>query len=189
MTLDRADAFISETIRWETAGDRTGAYTNDPHDSGGETKWGISKNAHPDLDIKELTYKQAVEIYKKEYYNPLFNLIMSENIAFKVFDMGVLSGQRTSIKMLQQTIRDLGGLTIAKDGMLGPLTLTAMHMVIGKVGETKFLNQLMLNFVRRAERIVLFKPWNRKYLKGWMNRIVFLFKDPDLKEGVVNEKS
>lgn len=50
--------------RWDTGG-----YTNDPDDPGGETKWGVSKRAHPHLDIKNLTLAEATEIYEAEYWN------------------------------------------------------------------------------------------------------------------------
>jgi len=43
-------------------------YENDSKDTGGETKFGISKRAYPNLDIKNLTKEQAVEIYKKDYW-------------------------------------------------------------------------------------------------------------------------
>lgn len=48
-----------------------GGYSNDKNDPGGETKYGISKAAHPDLDIANLTIDQAKEIYRQEYWSPL----------------------------------------------------------------------------------------------------------------------
>ena len=39
-----------------------GGYVNDPKDPGGETNFGISKRAFPDLDIKNLTEEDAIEI-------------------------------------------------------------------------------------------------------------------------------
>ena len=45
-----------------------GGYVNDKNDPGGETRYGISKRAYPDLDIKNLTISQATEIYKKDYW-------------------------------------------------------------------------------------------------------------------------
>jgi lysozyme family protein len=47
-----------------------GGYVNNPLDPGGETKFGISKRAYPNLDIKNLTREQAIEIYRKDYWNP-----------------------------------------------------------------------------------------------------------------------
>jgi lysozyme family protein len=50
--------------------DHEGGYVNDPKDPGGETKWGIAKRYHPDVDIKNLTPEQATEIYYTEYWVP-----------------------------------------------------------------------------------------------------------------------
>lgn len=46
----KAMQFIS---KWE------GEYSNDPFDPGGETKYGISKRAYPNLDIKNLTKEKG----------------------------------------------------------------------------------------------------------------------------------
>lgn len=51
------------TLKWE------GGYSYDASDPGGETKWGISKRYHPDVDIKNLTAEQAADIYAKEYWD------------------------------------------------------------------------------------------------------------------------
>ena len=45
-----------------------GGYVNDPVDPGGETNMGISKRAYPYLNIKELTKKDAEDIYFKDYW-------------------------------------------------------------------------------------------------------------------------
>ena len=45
-----------------------GGYVNDPADPGGETKFGISKRAYPQLDIKSLTLDQAKAIYRRDYW-------------------------------------------------------------------------------------------------------------------------
>ena len=46
-----------------------GGYANDPDDPGGETNWGISKRAYPNLVIKALTREQAREIYQRDFWN------------------------------------------------------------------------------------------------------------------------
>lgn len=48
--------------------EREGGYVNHPKDKGGETKYGISKRAFPNLDIKSLTKKNAEIIYFKHYW-------------------------------------------------------------------------------------------------------------------------
>jgi len=48
-------------FKWE------GGYDDDPDDSGGETKFGIDKRSHPNLDIKNLTREQAIQIYWEDW--------------------------------------------------------------------------------------------------------------------------
>ena len=38
---------------------RATGYVNDPADPGGETKYGVAKNANPDVDIRSLDWKGA----------------------------------------------------------------------------------------------------------------------------------
>lgn len=93
------------TMPWEVGRDRggklrqDGGYTNDPADPGGETKWGISKRAHPELDIANLTLDKAFAIYKKAYYDvyktkptPLDLDSCRPAYAVAVFDTGVNCG-------------------------------------------------------------------------------------------------
>lgn len=48
-----------------------GGYVCDPFDPGGETNWGISKRAHPNVDIKNLTREGAIAIYKVAYWDKM----------------------------------------------------------------------------------------------------------------------
>lgn len=47
--------------------DQTGQPSNDPSDPGGVTRWGIDKNSHPNVDIINLDYGNAVMIYFNEW--------------------------------------------------------------------------------------------------------------------------
>jgi hypothetical protein len=71
---------------------REGGYANDPADPGGETNYGISKRAHPDLDIKSLTVEQAREIYREAYWGPAGCDGLSPGWALVVFDTAVNCG-------------------------------------------------------------------------------------------------
>ena len=92
---------IQFTLEHEVGLDRKGnlradgGYTNDPRDPGGETKWGISKKAHPALDIKNLTLDEAFTIYKKEYYDA-YSIVKLDDLevalAVAIFDSGVNCG-------------------------------------------------------------------------------------------------
>lgn len=48
-----------------------GGYVNNPADPGGETNWGISKRAFPNVDIKNLSRDAAKALYKAHYWDPL----------------------------------------------------------------------------------------------------------------------
>lgn len=72
--------------------DHEGGYSNNPNDLGGETKWGISKRAHPNLDIKNLTPEQALAIYKSEYWEPIGGDNLPYPYCVVAFDTAVTSG-------------------------------------------------------------------------------------------------
>lgn len=46
-----------------------GNESNDPHDFGGHTKYGISQKSHPHVDIANLTLTEAKNIYRGEYWD------------------------------------------------------------------------------------------------------------------------
>ena len=82
------------TLKWE------GGYSNDPKDPGGETKFGISKKSHPDLNIKNLTFDQASEIYRKEYWGPAGCDKLKWPVNLIGFDTAVNMGVERSKKIL-----------------------------------------------------------------------------------------
>lgn len=158
--------FASQTIAFETGGDKSGAYHSDPKDAGGETKWGISKRAHPNENIKALTYQDALRIYEAQYWNEYYNFIDDERIAFKLFDMGVLSGKTMAVKILQRSIRNLGS-TIAVDGNFGPITLTAINIQLSDKLYAEFIKE----YTKYYNKITWLRPSNKKFLTGWLRRL------------------
>ena len=91
-----------------------GGYTNDLNDAGGETNMGVSKREYPDVDIKNLTEQQAVEIYREGYWKANYSQIANQPLADKLFDLGVLFGVGTTVKVLQIV------LDLTPDGAFGP---------------------------------------------------------------------
>lgn len=83
--------------------DHEGCYSCNPKDPGGETKWGISKQYHPELDIKNLTPQQATEIYYNEYWLPAKCPDLSYPICVVVFDTAVNMGVTTALSYLKRT--------------------------------------------------------------------------------------
>jgi hypothetical protein len=90
-----------------------GGYVNDPSDPGGETNFGISKRAYPNIDIKNLTREQAKEIYKRDYYDRLGVGELSDlRLAYHYFDMGVNAGvgraKQLMVKAMEQKKQNPG---------------------------------------------------------------------------------
>ena len=169
--------FVSQSISFETGGDKAGGYTNDPDDKGGETKWGISKKSHPEFNIKTLTFQQAQDIYHKRYYNVLYDYIKYDALAFKLFDMSILTGQRRAVKKLQRVIAK-SGYHIRIDGVFGPITLTAINLCEPSIAYGRYMSSYDSYFKRISHR------WNnKKYLKGWLNRLNWKWEVKTEREG------
>lgn len=94
MTFDEAVAHI---LRFE------GGYVNDPADPGGETKYGISKRAYPQLDIKNLTVEDAKAIYYRDYWLPAGCDSLPTAAAFLVFDFAVNAGVERARRFWRDT--------------------------------------------------------------------------------------
>lgn len=99
--LPAHDAFPEAFSR--TVGEE-GGYVNDSKDPGGETKFGISKRAHPDIDIAALTIDQARDIYRSDYWEPNRLGELPDRMAVAVFDGCVNSGSRAAIAWLQRAL-------------------------------------------------------------------------------------
>lgn len=70
-----------------------GGYTSGlPNDPGGETNFGISRRAYPQLDIKNLTVDGAVEIYQKDYWRPYMEQEPNQVVANCALDCAVNQG-------------------------------------------------------------------------------------------------
>lgn len=78
--------------------DAEGGYINDPNDPGGETNFGLSKRANPDLDIKNLTREQAIARYKERYWTPYDLDTQPDAWAHFLFDCYVQHGDCADVR-------------------------------------------------------------------------------------------
>ena len=91
-------------------------------DNGGETKFGIAKNANPSVNIKTLTYSQAEEIYKTKYWGAMkLDKISSVKIATILLDTAINCGVGFASKMLQRV------LNLSADGIIGNVTIASCN--------------------------------------------------------------
>ena len=137
-----------------------GGYSNDPRDSGGETNFGISKRAHPNVDIKNLTKETAGEIYQKQYWDPCKCSDLPPKIAVMVFDMAVNQGVTTAKETLQKA------LGVKVDGDIGPKTLSAaMESLSQRVVRD-------IACIRVEKYLSMNNPTEETYEKGWIKRLI-----------------
>lgn len=140
---------------------KASGYVNDPTDAGGETKYGIAKNANPNVDITNLNWETAKEIYYKKYWLAANCDKLSNQIAILHFDSAVNHGVSRSIKFLQCAIN------VTDDGIFGQQTLDA----INKLNSLDVCNSICNQREKFYNDIVLNKPTQSKFLKGWLRRI------------------
>ena len=134
-----------------------GGYVNDPRDPGGETKFGISKRAYPQVDIKNLTLDAAKDIYKRDYWDRAQCDKLPPQLAYLLFDAAVNSGIGQSIRFLQRAVN------LADDGVIGPMTLAAVGRSDAEAISARFLGQ-------RLEFMTKLTTWDT-FGKGWARRI------------------
>lgn len=152
--FDRAADFVLE---------QEGGYVFDPSDPGGETKYGISRRSHPDIeDIKELTIEDAKKIYKEEYWDPIRGDELPYPAALAFFDFAINSGVRSATLCIQ------GVLGVRQDGRIGRVTMAALSEfpnthVAQKICKSRAEFVIRLNNVR---------PGMTKFLVGWLKRII-----------------
>ena len=150
-----------------------GGYVNDPHDNGGETKYGISKKAYPNIDIKNLSLEDARGLYYKNYWNTKRARLwkLPDSIAIEVFDTAVNMGSSRAFKMLQESLNLLNRNEtrfddLKVDGWIGDATIKAIE----KVKESELLKVLNgLQFTRYLE-IVKNNESQERFFAGWIKR-------------------
>lgn len=165
------EKIIRDTLKIE------GVLSDNPNDKGGITKYGISQAAYPNLNIKNITEQQAIEIYKKDYFlKNQCDKIRSERIAEMFFDLCVNSGNKTAVTILQHTYNfyPYRETTLAEDGVLGVNTINAINAI---ENERDFC--LLLTIFRGIffYKIVQRNESQNVFLKGWLNRLVKVFNN------------
>lgn len=140
-----------------------GGYVNDPKDPGGETKYGISKRAYPNLDIASLTVDAAKEIYRRDYWDRAGADRYDPAIGFQVFDAAVNSGIVQAVKFLQRAVG------VTADGLAGPATVAAVQALPASVVVARFNAE-------RLEFMTSLGIWDR-FGKGWARRIAANLKE------------
>ena len=148
-----------------------GGFTNNPHDKGGETIYGVSSKWFPEV-YKELTEAKPEEVdeilkafYYAEFYDMLYEQIFYEPIAIRLFDLGVNLSKKKATKLLQQTFNKLSQVRIGEDGKFGNGTLKAINMP--PIAHEQFY----LSYQKEVEQYYRSLPDFTHFGAGWISRL------------------
>lgn len=158
-----AEKMIPHIRRWE------GGYSNDPDDAGGCTMYGVTIKTYQKYfgadkncnDLRFITEAEWLHIFKKGYWDKIkADKISNQKIAELCVDMLWGSGPITAIKKIQ------AALGLKADGIVGPQTLKALN---SEDSEAVFTQ--LWNMRKRWLETIAQRGNNKKFLKGWLNRL------------------
>lgn len=179
------DKFIPILLRWEAgiimkAGEtveqaferaKKRGFVNDPNDNGGATMIGVTIGTYRSYcrqrgwkiptvqNLKDISYKIWRDIVYSVFWNKWkADTIVDQTVANMVVDWAWHSGAST-IKKVQKL------LGVTADGIVGPKTIGALNNA--KDIKSKIYQSRKAYF----EAIVKNNPSQKKWLKGWMNRL------------------
>jgi lysozyme family protein len=150
-------------------------YENDPTDLGGCTHFGIILETliefHLDKnhdgkytcdDVLALTLEDAKMVYKKLYWD-FFKAdnIKNQSLAEYIVDGAINQGKYLIAKYVQSILK------VTPDAIIGSKTLQAINSCDSKM----LFNTLKQMRTDRYNRIVAANPSQKKFIKGWMNRV------------------
>ena len=163
--MDRFERIFDYLLKVE------GGYSNDEHDKGGKTKYGIIEEEARDFgykgDMQDLTKDFAKNIYLKKYYlgNNL-DKVVNDKVALSICDWAVNSG-RNGIKNAQIAINQLTNANLDVDGIIGNKTLDALNAVDPEKFLEVYHNLQRVYYRSKVET----DNTQEKFFLGWMNRI------------------
>jgi lysozyme family protein len=149
--MDKFDTFIERVLSHE------GGYVNHPSDPGGETKWGIAKRSYPHLNIKDLTREQAIEIYRRDFWQAVGGHLLTDEVAFQALDAAINHGPANAIRWLQRAVG------VADDGVFGPISRAA-------VGRMPSVDVVLRFNAERLDFYTKLSTWGT-FGKGWVRRV------------------
>jgi len=122
-----------------------GRYSNRGTDSGGETYRGVARNHHPGwlgwgfvdrwrphpafpavLDDVAGLQLEVRAFYRAWWERYGYGRLESQDVATKVFDLGVNLGPKAAHVCMQRALRSVGW-RVAEDGILGSITVNAVN--------------------------------------------------------------
>lgn len=175
------DHFFDKILKIE------GGYSDNPHDSGGKTKYGITESVARNYgyqgDMRRFSIEAAKEVYKRLYWDPLrLDDIakFDEDVALKLGDIAVNMGPVQAAKFLQRALnlfnrRGEKYPELVMDGVIGKASLLALKSFMAERGEQGgMVLYRVLNCMQGACYIALaeHREKDEEFIYGWiLNRV------------------
>lgn len=164
---------IEKTLRLEG----WGKFVNDKFDPGGQTRWGISARSYPEENIAALSYERAFELYRRDFWHPLYDQVSSQEVAEELFDFGVNTSARgwpkMAVRMFQEAVRYLVAGPVVIDGMFGPKTLELTNSLDSRRLLQEFRARQAYYYaeivIRQAD---VDEQTKKRFLLGWLRRVM-----------------
>ena len=147
-----------------------GAYSNDPRDPGGETKWGITRRTWKatggtDEGFDQMTVHDAEAWYHDHFWVRYgYERVEHPRLAAALFNLAVNTGPGTAHRFAQKALNRLTApVEIAVDGVLGPVTRGALN---------RYPHPRALVMAIKVEAALHYYAQRRhEFLNGWLNRL------------------
>lgn len=163
--------------------DESSKYVNNPNDSGGPTRWGITKKTYadffhrniediPDSEIEQMPPTVAKQIYTALYWFPLScDKILDLGFACALFDCEVLYGVGTIGIIMQKALISCG-VAIKLDGHFGDRSAEALNGFVGGGDQNRrsLMRALQDQLIDRADEIIAAHPKDEVFRNGWIAR-------------------
>lgn len=168
-----SEAF-KKALRYLVDIDEGDEFTDDPRDSGGPSKFGVTIWAYSTFlgravsqeEIQALTFQKAGVFYEARYWKPLrCESLQSGAAATAIFDSGVLYGIGTAAIITQKALNSCGA-DLKTDGVLGDKSIAALNAT----PEEDFLEAFHALLLKRIDTVIMLNPKNESFRKGWTQR-------------------
>ena len=150
-------------------------------DRGGATKYGISSKQYPDLDILNLTWEHAKQIYFKDYWIRNQCDRFSVEVGTTLFDSGVNCGVGSATRWLQMHCRSSGAV-ITVDGRVGPETIRIANLLDPHV----LVGGIISYRIDRYVWLIQTYPDQIVNIAGWASRAAKLLRHTSFIPSFVN---
>lgn len=157
-----------------------GKFSDDTHDPGGATSWGISLRYLREEKLCEngdclgdkneiinLTQTEADSIYYKNWYlRNRYNQIESQTILTKILDFSINAGASQCHKLVKRAINRIMGRNIPVNGEMDTATIKMINSIEPSVLYSAFISeeeQFYRDIVKR-------NPELKRFLRGWLTR-------------------